>query len=30
MSQRRIMEANRDICLRYADSFPDTRVRDRC
>ena len=28
MSQRRIMEANRDICLRYADSFPDTRVRD--
>ena len=28
MSQRRIMEANRDICLRYADSFPDTEVRD--
>ena len=28
MSQRRVMEANRDICLRYADSFPDTRVRD--
>lgn len=28
VSQRRVMEANRDICLRYADSFPDTEVRD--
>lgn len=27
-SQRRIMEANRDICRRYADSFPATQVRD--
>ena len=27
-SQRRIMAANRDICRRYADSFPATQVRD--
>lgn len=28
VSQRTVAELNRDVCLRYADSFPDTRPRD--
>lgn len=28
VSQRSLMRRNRDICLRYADSYPQTEVRD--
>lgn len=28
VSQRQVASANRDICRRYADAFPDTETRD--
>lgn len=28
LSQRSLMRRNRDICQRYADSYPDTEMRD--